>query len=236
MPGGSHQGSFRLNKDFASLDFTALGREVVECLRIPIRRAPIFSGPFLSAGLSASAIPSPLRCPTGPATLLRNFRPGMIWKKTSYFLRRVTLGEHSGTHLTAPASYYRDGRTVDQYAAGDLVCPAVVVDAREQCSRNPDYALSAGDVLAWEKLHGRTPAGLPGPHAHRMVGTLGRSCSLPGRGFEWWSALPGLRIRGRSPAGERARCGWPGHGHSGHRTGNGQPLVRQSAGPRNSQG
>ena len=78
-------------------------------------------------------------------------------EKDHYFLRRVTLGEHSGTHLTAPASYYRDGRTVDQYDAGDLFCPAVVVDAREQCSRNPDYALSVGDVLAWEKLYGRTP-------------------------------------------------------------------------------
>ena len=74
-----------------------------------------------------------------------------------YFLRRVTLGEHSGTHLTAPASYYSGGRTVDRYTASELVKRAVVIDVREQCHSNPDYALTPGDLAAWEELHGKIP-------------------------------------------------------------------------------
>ena len=83
------------------------------------------------------------------------------WASTArdgYYLRRFSLSEHAGTHLTAPASFYPDGRTVDQYVPEELVKPAVVIDARQQCSANPDYALKPGDVTAWESRHGPVPA------------------------------------------------------------------------------
>ncbi len=79
--------------------------------------------------------------------------------RDGYFLRRITLGEHSGTHLTAPASYYSDGRTVDQYGADELVHPVVVVDVREHCHSDPDYALTADALLAWEERHATVPPG-----------------------------------------------------------------------------
>ena len=37
--------------------------------------------------------------------------------------------------------------------------PGVVVDVREQCTANADYALSVADLEAWEARHGRIPRG-----------------------------------------------------------------------------
>ena len=79
--------------------------------------------------------------------------------RAGYFLRRFTLGEHSGTHLTAPASYYSGGRTVDQYSADELVHPVVVIDVVEHCGGDPDYALTVDALLAWEERHARVPPG-----------------------------------------------------------------------------
>ena len=80
-----------------------------------------------------------------------------VWadsSKDGYLLRQFSMGEHSGTHLTAPASYFAGGRTVDKYTAGELVLPVAVLDVRNQCGGNPDYALPLEEVLAWEDLHG----------------------------------------------------------------------------------
>ncbi len=79
--------------------------------------------------------------------------------RDGYFLRRFSMSEHGGTHLTAPASFYPDGRTVDQYPVAELVKPAVVIDVREQCRPNRDYALTADDLMAWESRHGMVPSG-----------------------------------------------------------------------------
>jgi kynurenine formamidase len=72
-----------------------------------------------------------------------------------YFLRRFSTSEHGGTHFTAPASYFPGGRTVDEYPASDLVKPTVVIDIRDRCIGNRDYALSPSDLVAWEGNHGK---------------------------------------------------------------------------------
>ena len=69
------------------------------------------------------------------------------------------MSEHAGTHLSAPASFHPGGPTVDRYAPGELVKPAVVIDARQQCRNNRDYALTPDDLRAWESRHGEVPPG-----------------------------------------------------------------------------
>lgn len=76
-----------------------------------------------------------------------------------YALNRLSLGEHSGTHLNAPAHFLPGAETVDAIAAERLVLPAVVLDARAVCEGEADYALSVADVLAWEQRHGPIPRG-----------------------------------------------------------------------------
>lgn len=74
------------------------------------------------------------------------------------FSRDLAFGEHSGTHLDAPAHFVEGGTTVEGIPAGDLVCEAVVLDIREACAADCDYALSAADILDHEAVHGELPA------------------------------------------------------------------------------
>lgn len=76
-----------------------------------------------------------------------------------YRLRRFSMGDHAGTHMTGPASFYPDGATVDAYPPEQLIRPAVVIDVRERCRNNPDYALTEEDLREWETRHGPIPPG-----------------------------------------------------------------------------
>jgi len=76
-----------------------------------------------------------------------------------YFLRRLSMGEHSGTHLNAPAHFLADGSGADAIPAERLVLPAALLDARAQCRLDPDYAFSPRDLLDWEAAHGPLPPG-----------------------------------------------------------------------------
>ena len=68
-----------------------------------------------------------IRQSLGPGDPAVDFQPHSEIDRDGYFLRRFSMGEHSGTHLTAPASFYRDGATVDAGATEDLVRQTVVV-------------------------------------------------------------------------------------------------------------
>jgi kynurenine formamidase len=48
---------------------------------------------------------------------------------------------------------------VDQIPLEQLVGPAVVIDVRAQCSRNPDYELTVEDLMTWESHYGQIRAG-----------------------------------------------------------------------------
>ncbi len=47
-----------------------------------------------------------------------------------FYLRRFTMGEHSGTHMNSPRSFDAQGAGIDAYSPNDLVVPAVVIDFR----------------------------------------------------------------------------------------------------------
>lgn len=76
-----------------------------------------------------------------------------------YALRRLSLGEHSGTHCNAPLSFHADGAAIDAYPAAGLVAPAVVVDVAAAAARDADHRLSLAELTAWEAAHGAVPAG-----------------------------------------------------------------------------
>ena len=74
-------------------------------------------------------------------------------EKNGYFLRKFSMGEHSGTHINAPNSFYTEGASIDTYSPQSLVCPAIAIDIRDQSLANPDYSLTIDDVLNWERQH-----------------------------------------------------------------------------------
>ncbi len=78
-------------------------------------------------------------------------------ERNGYYLRRFAMGEHSGTHLTAPSSFYVDGAGPEDYRPDQLVVPAVVLNVSGQCEYDPDFTFTQDDLRAWEAEHGRVP-------------------------------------------------------------------------------
>jgi kynurenine formamidase len=80
-------------------------------------------------------------------------------EKDHYFAREISLPEHFGTHLDAPAHFAPGHWTVDEIPAERLAVPLVVIDVRSRVSGNPDYQVSVEDISAWEQRAGPVPQG-----------------------------------------------------------------------------
>ena len=65
--------------------------------------------------------------------------------------------EHGGTHLDAPIHFAEGKWAADEIPVERLTGPAVVIDVSASCSKNPDYLITIGDVLEWEKQYGQIP-------------------------------------------------------------------------------
>lgn len=76
-----------------------------------------------------------------------------------YFINRISIGEHSGTHWGTPNTFIEGARSAEMFTAEELVVPAVVMDVREAAEADIDYRVSVDDVLAWEAEHGQIPEG-----------------------------------------------------------------------------
>ncbi|HUQ80152.1 MAG TPA: cyclase family protein [Gemmatimonadaceae bacterium] len=67
--------------------------------------------------------------------------------------------EHGGTHLDAPIHFGEGHMTVDRVPLDKLIGPAVVIDVAAKTRGDADYRLTRDDVVAFERAHGRIPAG-----------------------------------------------------------------------------
>jgi len=76
-----------------------------------------------------------------------------------YFINRIAIGEHSGTHWGTPNTFIEGARSAEMIPVEELVVPAVVIDIREQAAQDADYRLAVEDVTAWEAENGEVPAG-----------------------------------------------------------------------------
>ena len=79
------------------------------------------------------------------------------FKKDGYNRYLWSLNEHSGTHLDAPIHFSESGLTSERIPAESLVVPLAVVNVSAKAARDADYRLSHGDLVAWERRHGRLP-------------------------------------------------------------------------------
>jgi len=73
--------------------------------------------------------------------------------KHGFYLRKLSMGEHSATHMNAPNSFHKTGIAIDAYSPESLIAPAVVIDIRDKTVNNPNYTLSLNDIQAWEHTH-----------------------------------------------------------------------------------
>ena len=97
--------------------------------------------------------------PLWPGDPAPEFEQVATLDQDGFHLRRFSLGEHSGTHVNAPASFHPGGVGIDQYPPSAFVAPAIVIDVRERAAANPDYVLGVNVLLDWERENGSIPAG-----------------------------------------------------------------------------
>lgn len=80
-------------------------------------------------------------------------------KQNGFYVNRLELGEHSGTHMDAPAHFVDAAATAENIPANRLVAPLVVLHIHQRAASNPDAQVQVDDILAWERRHGLMPAG-----------------------------------------------------------------------------
>jgi kynurenine formamidase len=64
-----------------------------------------------------------------------------------------------GTQLDPPAHWAPEYPSIDELPATYTLRPLVVISIVDQVKRDPGYQMQAADVIAWERQHGRIPAG-----------------------------------------------------------------------------
>ena len=79
--------------------------------------------------------------------------------KDGYTAGKITIEEHFGTHLDAPAHFAAKGWTVDQIPVERLNRPGVRIDVSAKAAKDPDYRLTVADIKAFEAQQGAIPEG-----------------------------------------------------------------------------
>lgn len=76
-----------------------------------------------------------------------------------YAANAFCAAEHGGTHLDAPVHFAEGRRSASEIPLEDLIGEAVVVDVSGAAAADPDLAIGADALEAWEASHGRIPDG-----------------------------------------------------------------------------
>ncbi len=92
--------------------------------------------------------------PTSPSAFeLEQLAHGHTEGGYFYAANALSTPEHGGTHLDAPIHFFAGRRTVEEIPINQLIGHAFVIDVSEQSANDPDYLLTAQDVLAFEAEH-----------------------------------------------------------------------------------
>lgn len=85
--------------------------------------------------------------------------PSATFEKDGYAAGHISVEEHFGTHVDAPAHFAKDAWTVDQIPVERLYRPGVCIDVSAKAAKDPDYRVTKADIVEFEAKHGQVPAG-----------------------------------------------------------------------------
>ncbi len=100
--------------------------------------------------------------PEGQAASPFHASVAATFEKDGYFARLITMPEHFGTHMDAPAHFDPKGMTVDQIPVEEFLSEAMVVNVSGRWKTDPDYRdyrVTVADLDEWTKVHGAMPRG-----------------------------------------------------------------------------
>ncbi len=77
----------------------------------------------------------------------------------SFNLQRLTINEHTGTHIDAPLHFSEDGTSVDEIPVSSLFAPLCVIDIAARAAEDTDTQVTPDDLKAWIDTNGEIPDG-----------------------------------------------------------------------------
>ncbi|WP_440997235.1 cyclase family protein [Arhodomonas sp. SL1] len=81
----------------------------------------------------------------------------------AWYWNNISCGEHTGTHFDAPIHWVTgkdfENNATDTVDPQQFVAPACVIDCTAYAAEDEDFLLQRSHVEAWERDHGRIPAG-----------------------------------------------------------------------------
>jgi len=87
------------------------------------------------------------------------YEPAVKFEESGYQLWKLTIYEHSGTHIDAPLHFSADGTSVADLAPERLVCPICVLDLTAKAAEDANCMVEPEDIEAWVSANGDIPAG-----------------------------------------------------------------------------
>lgn len=99
------------------------------------------------------------KTPVFPSFKPVQIRPKFSIGKDGFFANEIIFDEHTGTHMDAPAHFVAGQLTVDKLPVDKFFAPLAVVSIEDRAAKNADALVMVDDLAAWEKRHGRLPAG-----------------------------------------------------------------------------
>jgi len=85
--------------------------------------------------------------------------PNVVFADSGYQLFKLTIFEHTGTHIDTPLHFTEDGTSVDELDPQRLMCPLCVVDISAKAMEDANAMVEAADIEAWVSANGAIPAG-----------------------------------------------------------------------------
>lgn len=142
------------------------------------RRQLVAGGAVLAAGsMIASGLPQPAKAESRGGTVLDmthtlspafptyfgepQFSAEQVFNFAEHHfnLLRLTINEHTGTHIDAPLHFSADGMSVDEIPVENLVAPLCVIDIAARAAEDADTRVTPDDIAAWIAANGDIPAG-----------------------------------------------------------------------------
>jgi kynurenine formamidase len=87
------------------------------------------------------------------------FEPNVKFADSGYQIWKLTIYEHTGTHVDAPLHFTADGTSVADLAPERLVCPLCILDLTAKAAADPNAMVEPADIEAWVSANGEIPAG-----------------------------------------------------------------------------
>jgi kynurenine formamidase len=87
------------------------------------------------------------------------YEPAVKFADSGYQLWKLTLYEHTATHIDAPLHFTEDGTSVADLPLDRLVAPLCVIDIKARAMEDANAMVEAADIESWISANGAIPAG-----------------------------------------------------------------------------